>query len=112
MGLYSDAGGEPDIRVAQTKAQSVGPGGPHWLTVDILGDPVPLAAGTYWLAFGMEDFDMHVYADTDGGDSRLLIWDPINLGLTATWFYNLADFSYAFKAYVTCTTSDYTVDVR
>jgi len=112
MGLYSDDDGEPNIRLAQTGAKNVGPGSAHWVTAEIIGDPVPVAAGTYWLAFGMEDFDMHVYADVDGGDSRLLIWDPINLGLTSTWFYNLADFPWAFKAYVTCRTSDYSVDLR
>lgn len=84
LAVYSDTGGEPNSLIQQTARTDPDGSGPQWTTVDL--PPTNLPAGTYWLAFALEDSGQQYFHDSDPSTQvRFKSNDAVKDGFSVTW---------------------------
>ncbi|MCZ6652239.1 MAG: hypothetical protein O7D91_04350 [Planctomycetota bacterium] len=92
-GLYTDSGGEPDQLIVESAARETDVNAFKWVTINM--PATTLAAGDYWIAFGLDHSNMAFMKKDGSGSTRYKDYDAIPDGYLSAW--GASDFSVAWQ---------------
>ncbi|MCZ6651415.1 MAG: hypothetical protein O7D91_00080, partial [Planctomycetota bacterium] len=87
------SGGEPDQLIVESAARETDVNAFKWVTINM--PATTLAAGDYWIAFGLDHANMAFKKKVGGGAVRYKDYDAIPDGYLSAW--GASDFSVAWQ---------------